>query len=462
MNPPIAPLDLMWLLMETQASPTHVGALLVFAKLRSRPRLVREIVERYRAYQPAPPFHYIPDRTGIGVPRFRKASSYDPRYHVQYLALPDGSTYDDVLRLVADLHEPMLDRDRPLFRMWVIDDLPGGHFALYIKIHHAIIDGVSAARRIQASLSTSRGRRIPPPPFAVRVAARKARRPQALIERMASLGTMASEQAAALGDVSLRALRKRLLDLFATEPAGSLPFMAHPAPMNEPLHMARSYATLTLPFSQLRAVGKHFGATLNDVAVTIVDEAVHRYLRETGRAFPHRLIAMLPLSLRDEGDSEGGTRVSAMFAPLGEDRATVVDRLHRVKASVASAKQELASISKDAAMMYAVAALGFAELAAVTHFDRVTRPLANLVISNVPGGREAGYLGGAPLMGAFPISAIAASVGLNVTLTSSHERMDFGFVGDGITMYDLPKMAEFTREAFERLSVAAGRRPASK
>ncbi len=258
------------------------------------------------------------------------------------------------------------------------------------------------------------------------------------------------------GDVSLGTLRKYFLDQFATEPAGSLPFMAHAAPMNGPLHMARSYATLTLPFDRMRAVGKHFGATLNDVAVTIVDHAVHHYLRETGRAFPHRFVAMLPMSLRDEGDSDGGTKVSAMFAPLGEDEATIVERIHQIKSAVASAKQELGSMSKDAAMLYAVAALGIAELAAVTHLDRLARPLANLVISNVPGERKAGYLGGAPLVGTFPISAIAASVGLNVTFTSNHGRMDFGFVGDGSTMHDLPQLAEFTRAAFGKLSTAAG------
>ena len=267
---------------------------------------------------------------------------------------------------------------------------------------------------------------------------------------------MVREQSVAFGDVSLRAMRKRFVDLFAAEPTGSAPFMAHAAPMNGPLHMARSYATLTLPFSQMRAVGKHYGATLNDVAVTIVDDAVHRYLRDTGRAFPHRLIAMLPMSLRDEGDSDSGTKVSAMFAPLGDGEATVVERLHQVKASVASAKQEMGAMSKDAAMVYAVAALGLAELAAVTSIDRLTRPLANLVISNVPGGREAGYLGGALLVGTFPISAIAASIGLNVTFTSNHDRMDFGFVGDGIAMRDLSKMADLTRAAFGKLSTAAG------
>src|SRR5512141_1750047 len=200
MNKPIAPLDLMWFLMETQASPTHVGALLIFEKPRNRPRLVHEIVERYRACTPTAPFDLIPELAGVGMPRFRKASSYDPRYHVQYLALPDGATHDDALRLVADLHEPMLDRDRPLFRVWVIDNLPGGRFALYTKIHHAIADGISAARRIEARLLNTRSRRIPPPLFAVRLPERRERPPRAIIERITTLATLVREQSVAFGD----------------------------------------------------------------------------------------------------------------------------------------------------------------------------------------------------------------------------------------------------------------------
>jgi hypothetical protein len=108
-------------------------------------------------------------------------------------------------------------------------------------------------------------------------------------------------------------------------------------------------------------------------------------------------------------------------------------------------------------MVYAIALLGMAELTTATHVDRLTPPLANLVISNVPGGRERLYLNGAPLVGTFPVSAIAMSVGLNVTLTSYHECMDFGFVGSGATMYELPELARHVKDAYEELKVAASR-----
>ena len=112
MSKPIPPLDLMWLIMETQESPTHVGALLLFEKPKNNPKVVRQIVEAMRTYRPTPPFNYIPELVGTRLPQFREATSYDPAYHVQHIALPAGAMHDDLLRLVADLHEPVLDRAR--------------------------------------------------------------------------------------------------------------------------------------------------------------------------------------------------------------------------------------------------------------------------------------------------------------------------------------------------------------
>jgi len=113
-------------------------------------------------------------------------------------------------------------------------------------------------------------------------------------------------------------------------------------------------------------------------------------------------------------------------------------------------------MSKDAAMAYAVAVLGLAELRAAPGIAQLTRPLANLVISNVPGGKETMYSNGARLAGTFPVSAVAASIGLNATLTSDSGRIDFGFVGNGATMYQLPDLARHVADAYQELKSAAG------
>lgn len=459
MSKTIPPLDLMWLAMETSAAPTHVGALMLFEKPKGRPRVVREIVDAYRAVRPTPPFNYVPDLGG-GVPKFHETTDYDPRYHVQYIAMPTDASYDDFLRVVTDLHEPMLDRARPLFRAWVIDGVPGGRFAIYSKVHHAIIDGASGTRRIYASLSPSPHDPVRPPAFGVELAPRRPRGRKGLVDRLTDLGAAATRQSIAVKDVSLGALRKAYAALTGGDPGGSLPFTANHGPMNEPLQAARSYATLSLPLEEMHAVAKRRGATLNDLSVALVDAGLHRYLRETGRPFPNRLVAMCPVSLRDEGDTEAATKASAMFVRLGEPGLGIVERLERVRTEMTEAKQEMRAMSKDAAMAFAIGALGLAEFTSATGIAQVTRPLANLVISNVPGGRERMYVNGAPMVGTFPVSAVAASIGLNATLTSYADRMDFGFIGNGRAMHSLPRLAAAVADAWEELraSPAGARR----
>ena len=186
MTKPIPPLDLSWLLIESPAGTTHVGAMLLFKKPAGRGPIVREIVEAYRACPPAPPFNYVPELLVRGVPHFREVASWDPYYHIGHLALPAGASYDDLLRLVADLHEPQLDRDRPLFRCWVIDQgCTDRMFAIYTKTHHSIIDGEAGLKRLYAGLSTSDRHTVPTPGFALSMPEPAPHPPTPLVEKIA-------------------------------------------------------------------------------------------------------------------------------------------------------------------------------------------------------------------------------------------------------------------------------------
>jgi diacylglycerol O-acyltransferase / wax synthase len=461
MTKPIPPLDLSWLLIESPVSTTHVGAMLLFKKPGGRAPVVREIVEAYRAYPPAPPFNYVPELLGRGAPHFREVASWDSRYHIQHLALPAGASYDDLLRLVADLHEPMLDRDRPLFRCWVIDGVPGGMFAIYTKTHHSLIDGESGMKRLYEGLSTSDRHTVPKPGFAIGLPAPRPHPPTPILDRIGDSIRAAVTQVEALNQVSVSALRKTLAGLAGSHLEGSVPFTAPHAPTNDPLKMGRRFATLSLPLDEMHEVGRHFGATLNDVAVTVVDAGLHAYLRDTGRAFTHPFIAMCPVSLRAEDDTAIGTRVSAMFARLGEPGATVTDRVRQVVDSITTAKKELGGMSTDAAMTYAVGLVALAGLAASTHLDRVAHPACNLVVSNVAGAKEPRYLNGARLLGIYPVSALAASIGLNATLTSYYDCMDFGFVANAAAIDNLAELAHHTLQAYKDLKKAAGMQPAA-
>lgn len=388
MNTAIPPLDLGWLLMESPGGTTHVGAMLLFKKPPGRGSLVREIVDAYRSHHPVAPFNYVPEIVGAGAPHFREVDSWDPHYHVQHLALPARSSYEDLLRLVADLHEPMLDRHRPLFRCWVIDGVPGGRFAIYTKTHHSIVDGVSGLKMLYAALSLSDESSIGTPPFAMARPEPPPRTAPPALRRLTDAVRSAVAQVGAVNQISLSALRKALGAAVGSHIEGSLPFVAPHAPTNAPPRQARGFATMSLPLAQMHRIGHQHGATLNDVAATVIDHGLHAYLRETGQAYGRELIAMCPVSLRGESDSATGTRVSAIFVRLGRPEASITERLNQVVHSVATAKKELGAMSADAAMTYAVGLIALAGAGASTHLDRVGHPACNLVVSNVPGAYE--------------------------------------------------------------------------
>lgn len=458
MSKTIPPLDLMFLLTETADSPKHVSALMTFeAPAGGSAKLVRELVRACRAAKPVAPFTYVPSFPLTGVPRWKTAQSVDLVRHVHHLALPTGGDDNDLFELVQRLHETTMDRSRPGFEMFFIEGLPGGAFAVFVRLHHAIVDGASAMSLLLASMNDSAATRRIQPFFAVELTAPRARPPKGLLDRVTALQKTARSQTSAVASLTVSLVKKGLGRLLGAAQAGSEPFTAPRTPLNETLRTPRSIATLSLPLGEMKAAGKAFGGTLNDVAVTVVDAGVQRYLAGIGQAASKPLVVMCPISLREPGDKEVTTKVTAMFVPLGAPKLPVAERMKATIANSAAAKAELRTMSKDTAMLYAIAAFGLAEAEAeLAHRSPApTKPLANFVLSNVPGSATPLYLGGARMTGMYPISAVAAGMGLNVTLASYAGSMDFGFVGNGVALPRLPELARHTREAFEELKVAA-------
>jgi len=450
-------LDLMFFLTEKKNNAKHVSALMLFELPQNAPqRFIAELVAAYRRAKPVPPFNYVPQFPLIGMPRWVKAEKLDMKYHVQHVALPQGASRDAFLEFVAELHTHVLDRHHPCFRVYFIEGLPERSFAVFLKVHHAMVDGQSAIARIGASLDERPDAGKVRPFFTIGSAGTRKRATQERRNALAALKSIAIKQTLALKDLYASLLRKGI-GRGAGGP-GSLPFTAPRGPTNAPMEAARTIATLSLPIEEMKAVGKAFGGTLNDVAVTIVDAALNRYLQGLGTPPSKPLVAMCPLSLREAGDTEAATKVSALFVPLGKRNAAIGRRMQQVMAAIGSAKNELRGMSKDAAMLYAILAFGLSEAAGATRADAVTRPLANFVLSNVPGPRTDLYLRGAKMLGIYPISALGGGMGLNATLLSYSNSMDFGFVANGASMPDLDDLARYTRDAFEELRKEAAKR----
>lgn len=452
----IPPVDLIFLLIETADAPMHVGGVMLFDRPPAGPDdLVARVVRAYRGARPRAPFDQVPDLVAAGMPRWQRVRDVDLDYHVQHLVLPPGATEQTFLRQIEDLHEPLMDRNRPGFRVWVIEGLPGGRFAIYFKVHHSLVDGISATVRVVASLSTSPRARPGAPFFAVNVGARRPRPPPGALAELKALTETALHEATAIKDVSFGLVRKAFQGLLTRRGQGSQPFTGPDLPLNAAIRTPRSFATLALSLAEARTVAHAFGGTINDVVATVVDAGIQAYLADLGCDCAKPLVAMCPVSLREAGDTTATTNASAIFVPLGEPRAVAADRMRQVIASMRAGKDEIRGMTKDAAVVYAASVLGFAAVTELAHTGGVTGHVANFVLSNVPGAREDRYLCRARLRAVFPVSALGAGMGLNVTFSSHFDTLGIGFVGNRIALPDLGALAEHTRRAFDELTAAA-------
>ena len=456
-------LDLMFFLTETQDNPRHVGSVLVFRKpRRGGDRTVREIVEAYRRAKPAPPFNRIPVFVKSGLPEWREVDSIEPSHHVLHLALPAPGSNEQLHELIADLHAPMFERHRPGWKMYVIEGLEGGRFAIYHKVHHALVDGESGMAILRASLSSSpHDRRI-----RTTVALPRVQRPRpapagmrAALEREAR---SLARRTLSVGRGSLRALEQVIEGLQGYSARRTRAFTAPHTPMNDPIYNARSITHAVLPLARIKTIARAWDATLNDVALAVLDAGITRYLKDMDRVPDHPIVALCPVSLHDPKVKEATTRASAIFPALGAVNAPVDKRLQQIIANTRAAKDELKSLGKDAAYAYAVTAFAMSETLAIAQPEALGLGMlpANVLISNVRGPEETLYLNGARLEAFFPVSTLIVAVGLNVTFMSYDGQLILGFTANGSALPEVESMARYTREAFAALEKATARRRA--
>ena len=449
-------LDLFSLLIETAEAPSHVAPLMVFELPAGAPAgTVADIVAAWRRAAPIPPFNYLPEFPRLGLPRWEVASEIDMRYHVRHFTLPAPGSMDQLRELIEVLHTDRLDRRRPLFQVWVIDGLERGRFAVYQKIHHAIIDGVSAIMRVIGSLSEAPSGKLLSPIHALQMGETKAPASVVLADRLALLGGAVMRQAIANKELVRKLLQQSAATFTAGGARDSGLFSAPATRMNTPFGIGRSLALFSRPLGAMRAVGKAFGGTLNDVAMAIIDDAVVHYLDERGELPVKRMVAGCPVSTREKGDTRAGTDATMIFVALGAPDATPAERLEQIIANTREAKAELRTLSKEAAKDYALLAIGLSEGIGAVGLRARSAPLANLGISNVPGPRMPLYLGRAKLQSVFPVSMLASGIGLNVTLTSTAEEMHFGAVAGAAVMPDLQQLEALCVKALAALHTAA-------
>ncbi len=461
----ISMMDLMFLLTEKPEVPRHVGAVLIFRRPRvGGARVAREIFDAYRRSRPRSPFNRIPVLDGTGLPEWREVDEINGSHHVLHLRLPPPGSDKQFHELIAELHEPLLDRHHPGWQIYVIEGLEGDRFAIYHKCHHSLVDGELGMAVLRSSLSTSLQDRRIRPMAAPAHHRRPPRKPTGLLHRIeADTGRLAVD-ALSMGLGSLQAVARVLEGVRGYSSSEARGFTAPHTPMNSPIRGARSIAHMVLPLQRMKSVAHAWDSTLNDVALAILDEAMHLHLSDMGRTPDRPLVAICPVALRDPGVKRAANRLSIILAPLGEVAARVDRRLQQIEARMRVAKEQLVRLGPDAAYAYTVATF------VLTQALGIARPalrgsamlLGNAVVSNVRGPAETLYLNGARLEVIFPVSMLDNAVGLNIVFISYADRVIFGFTANASALPDIEPLARHAQDAFANLERVTSRRRARR
>ncbi|WP_280221852.1 WS/DGAT/MGAT family O-acyltransferase [Nocardia neocaledoniensis] len=444
----IAPLDALFLLAESREHPMHVGSLQLFEPPEDAgPNYLREFRDTLLADQTCRPTFRKRPATWLGAPQlaWTQDAEVDLDYHVKRSALPAPGRMGQLLDHASTLHSALLDRHRPLWEMHFVEGLADGRFALYSKMHHALIDGVSAQRLLRRTLTTEPSS-APMPPWNL---PRKERARAPRKDRGGLLGGLAaaSSSTAAL----MKATRTGLLQQQLT-----LPFEAPRTLFNVPIGGARTCAVRSWSMDRIKQVKKATGTTVNDVVLAMSAGALRAYLLERDALPDKPMIALVPMSLRDADDTDTqGVKIAALLCNLGTDIADPLARLQTVSESTRRNKEVYRSLTP--AQTLAVAGLMLSPMAAMLlpGFASMGTPPFNIVISNVPGAREPLYWNGSRLDASYPLSIPLDGQAVNITLTSNGDNLDFGLVGCRRTLPDLHRLLDHLEDSLTAMEDAA-------
>ncbi len=427
--PLMAPNDSLFIIPESREQPMHVGSLQLFDLPEGADRsLIRQTYEEMlTATDVAPLFRMRPYRslTTLGQWAWTYDDDVDIEHHVRHSALPEPGRVRELLALASRLHGSLLDRQRPLWECHVIEGLEGNRFAVYTKLHHAVMDGVSGLRLLQRSLSPTADESTP---------AFWSPRPRKPRTESGGSNLLGMPLAAARGVSDLARLTPtvlRLANQALREHAATLPMQAPKSMLNVPITGARRFAAQSWPLEQVRAVGKAAGATVNDVVLAMCSSALRAYLLELGALPDAPLTAMTPVSLRSEDSGEDtGNAVGTILCNLATNVEDPVERLAAIHESMQRGKDLFGGLNQLQATAISAAMMAPLTLSmAPGVLAQLAPPPFNLIISNVPGPKAPLYFNGARLTGVYPLSIPTNYQALNITVTSYVDNLEFGLIG---------------------------------
>lgn len=453
--------------LETPATPMHVAALYLLEPPADRkvdfaseirrhlmPRLALSPFLRARL-APMPLQFANPVWIDGGVPDFS--------YHLRHIVLSKAASFAELEGCVGGLHSTLLDRRYPLWELTIIEGLASGEIGLYLKIHHAALDGVSGMALAGQLFDPTAEPAEVPADWRERVGEVES---PGLGERLGAAFRHTAAQCVSL----VRQLPEGLhlvAGMFKPEGKGKAAGMRQnlafgpKTSLNVPISGERGFAAVSLSLAGVKEIARRQGATLNDIVLTLCSGALRLYLQEHGGVPRKSLIATMPVSLRDAGNTDTSIQATLTLVRLATHLADPLRRLHAVRAAADAAKALTAHARSviptdfpSLGVPWIVSAL--AALYGRSGVARVIPPLANVAISNVPGPQQPLYLAGARVRACWPLSIVEHGLGVNITVFSYCDSLDFGLTVAHDAVPDVHALAQALTSAYAELEQLPG------
>ncbi|MDD2945397.1 MAG: wax ester/triacylglycerol synthase family O-acyltransferase [Acinetobacter sp.] len=428
---PLHPIDFIFLSLEKRQQPMHVGGLFLFQIPDNAPdTFIQDLVADIRKSKCLPVAPFNNKLNGLF---WDEDQEFDLDHHFRHIALPHPGRIRELLTYISQEHSALLDRAKPLWTCNIIEGIEGNRFAMYFKIHHAMVDGIAGMRLVEKSLSYDPEAKSIVPLWCVEgPRAKRLKEPKA--SRIKKVMGAVKSQFEATPKVMYELLQTICKDM-GRNPDYVSSFQAPSSILNQRVSSSRRFAAQSFELGRLSKIAKALGVTINDVVLAICSGALREYLI-SHHALPKKpLIAMVPASIRDD-DSEVSNRITMILANLGTHKDTPLERLQIIRRSVLNAKQRFKRMNSNQILNYSALVYGAAGLNIVSGM-MPKRQAFNIVISNVPGPREPLYWNGAKLDALYPASIVLDGQALNITMTSYLDKLEVGLTG---CRNALPKM----------------------
>ncbi len=428
---PLHPIDFIFLNLEKRQQPMHVGGLFLFQIPENAPAtFIQDLVADIRDSKsiPIPPFN-----NKLNGFFWDEDEEFDLDHHFRHIALPHPGRIRELLTYISQEHSALIDRAKPLWTCHIIEGIEGNRFAMYFKIHHAMVDGIAGMRLVEKSLSHDPHAKSIVPPWCVE-GPRAKRLKQPKVSRVKGIMATLKGQLDSTPRV-LYELSQTVLKDMGRNPDYVSSFQAPSSILNQRVSSSRRFAAQSFEFSRLSHIAKSLGVTINDIVLAICSGALREYLL-VHNALPKKpLIAMVPASVRSD-DSDISNRITMILANLGTHKEDPLERLKIVRRSVLNAKERFKRMNSNQILNYSAFVYGAAGLNIASGF-MPKRQAFNLVISNVPGPQEPLYWNGARLEALYPASIVLDGQALNITMTSYLDKLEVGLTA---CRNALPKM----------------------